>query len=67
MFRVIILGECALIMAIALLAYILIQNSEDLKNTRKGKVIVIFIMTMAFVLFLLSFDNIRLSLKNIIW
>lgn len=67
MFRVIILGECALIMAIALLAYILIQNSEDLKDTRKGKVIVIFIMTMAFVLFLLSFDNIRLSLKNIFW
>ncbi len=59
MFRVMIWGQSAIVLALAAIAYIMINNSENLKNTLKGKLIVILIVLLAVVLFLLSFDTIR--------
>jgi hypothetical protein len=67
MFRVLIWGECAIIAAMALIAYILIQNSENLRDTLKGKLIVILMIVMAVVLFILSFDCVRKFLITIFW
>lgn len=65
MFRVLIWGHAAITLALAAIAYILIQNSESLKNTLKGKLIVIFIIVMAVILFLMSFDTFRVLLAKI--
>ncbi len=60
MFRVIIWGESFIILGMALLAYIMIQDSEKLKESLLGKLIVISLLLMSVVIFLFSFDNIRL-------
>lgn len=60
MFRVIIWGESFIILGIALLAYIMIQDSGKLKESLIGKLIVISLLLMSVVVFLFSFDNIRL-------
>lgn len=60
MFRVIIWGESFIILGMALLAYVLIQDSEKLKKSLMGKLIVISLFLMSVVIFLFSFDNIRL-------
>lgn len=59
MFRVIIWGESFIILGMALLAYIMIQDSEKLKESLMGKLIVISLLLMSVVIFLFSFDNIR--------
>ena len=60
MFRVIMWGESFIILGMALLAYIMIQDSEKLKESFMGKLIVISLLLMSVVIFLFSFDNIRL-------
>lgn len=60
MFRVIIWGESFIILGMALLAYIMIQDSGKLKESLMGKLIVISLLLMSVVIFLFSFDNIRL-------
>ena len=60
MFRVIIWGESFIILGIALLAYIMIQDSGKLKESLIGKLIVISLLLMSVVVFLFSFDNIIL-------
>jgi hypothetical protein len=60
MFRLIIWGESFIILGMALLAYIMIQDSGKLKESLLGKLIVISLLLMSVVIFLLSFDNIRL-------
>lgn len=59
MFRVIIWGESFVILGIALLAYILIQDSGKLKNSILGKLIILSLMLLSVVTFLFSFDTIR--------
>jgi hypothetical protein len=59
MFRVLIWGECAIILGIAAIAYLLIQNSENLKEKLMSKLIVWSLLLMSLVIFLLSFRNIR--------
>lgn len=65
MFRVLIWGECAIIFGIAALAYLLIQNSENLKEKLMSKLIVWSLLLMSLVIFLLSFRNIRGALKQL--
>ena len=60
MFRVIMWGESFIILGMALLAYIMIQDSGKLKESLMGKLIVISLLLMSVVIFLFSFDNIRL-------
>lgn len=59
MFRVLIWGESAIILGMAALAYIGIQNSEKLKNSFLGKLIVVVMIVLSLVIFLFSFDTIR--------
>lgn len=59
MFRVLIWGESAIILGIAALAYIGTQNSEKLKTSVLGKLIVIVMIILSLVVFLFSFDSIR--------
>jgi len=65
MFKVLIWGQCAIIFGIAALAYILIQNSENLKKMLLGKLIVWSLLLMSLVTFILSFQNVRGLLKQI--
>jgi len=65
MFRVIIWGESFVILGIALLGYILIQDSGKLKNSILGKLIVISLILLSLVTFLFSFDTIRFFFARI--
>ncbi len=64
MFRVLIWGECAILLAIAALVYVMVKKSDTLKDTVKAKLMVYGIILMAIILFLLSFDIIRISLAR---
>lgn len=65
MYRVIIWGESFIILGIALLAFILIQDSEKLKKTFLGKLIVLSLILLSVVTFLFSFDTIRFFFARI--
>ena len=65
MFRVIIWGESFIILGIAILTYILIQDSGKLKNSILGKLIVISLLLLSLVTFLFSFDSIRFFFARI--
>ena len=65
MFRVIIWGESFIILGIAFLTYILIQDSGKLKNSILGKLIVISLLLLSLVTFLFSFDSIRFFFARI--
>ena len=59
MFRVIIWGESFIILGIALLAFILIQDSGKLKESILGKLIIISLLLLSVAIFLFSFDTFR--------
>ena len=59
MFRVMIWGESAIILAIATLAFFMIQKSDQLKKSFLAKLICIGLVIMAVIIFLFSFDSIR--------
>ena len=59
MFRVIIWGQSFIMLGIALLAYVLVQDSEKFKKSLPVKLIVWLLFGLSGVTFLLSFDIIR--------
>ena len=67
MFKVMIMGESAIILAIAGLAYIFLSNSAKTKKTLFEKLveksILIGMVIMAIVIFILSFQGVRVFLK----
>jgi len=69
MFKVMIMGESAIILAIAGLAYIFLSNSAKTKETLFEKLveksILIGMVLMAIVTFVLSFQGVRAFLKSI--
>lgn len=65
MFRVMIWGESAIILAIAALAFFMIRNSDQLKKNFLAKLILIGLVIMAVVVFLFSFDCIRYYFSRI--
>ena len=66
MIRVIILAQSFIIMGLALLAFILIQDSQKLKDKVLGKLIVLSLMLLSVVTFLFSFDTIRYFLARLL-
>lgn len=65
MFRVMIWGESAIILAIATLAFFMIQKSDQLKKSFLAKLILFSLVIMAVVVFLFSFDSIRYFFSKI--
>jgi hypothetical protein len=65
MFRALILGIAAIILSMAGIAYLLIQNSDSLKQKATAKFCLYGIVAMAVVVFLLSFKTIRFFLAGI--
>ena len=65
MFRVLILGIAAIILSMAGIAYLLIQNSEALKQKAAAKFCLYGMVIMAVAVFLLSFKTIRFFLAGI--
>jgi len=67
MFKVMIMGESAIILALAGLTYIFLSNSAKTKKTLFEKLIeksiLIGMIIMAIVIFVLSFQGIRVFLK----
>jgi len=67
MFKVMIMGESAIILAIAGLAYIFLTNTKKTQETLLeklvGKLILIGMVLMAIVIFVLSFQGVRAFLK----
>lgn len=63
MFKVMIMGESAIILAIAGLAYIFLTNTKKTQETLFEKLILIGMVLMAIVIFILSFQGVRAFLK----
>jgi hypothetical protein len=66
MFRVMIWGESAIILAIAALAFFVFQKSDNLKKSFLAKLILIGLLVMSVVIFLFSFDCVRFYFSRII-
>jgi hypothetical protein len=64
MFKVMIMGESAIILALAGLTYIFLSNSAKTKKTLLEKLIPIGMVLMSVVVFLLSFQGVRAFLKG---
>jgi hypothetical protein len=65
MFRVMIWGESAIILAIAALAFFVFQKSDNLKKSFLAKLILIGLLVMSVVIFLFSFDCVRFYFSRI--
>ncbi len=63
MFKVMIMGESAIILALAGLTYIFLSNSAKTKKTLFEKLILIGMVLMAIVIFVFSFQGVRAFLK----
>ena len=66
MFKVMIMGESAIILAIAGLAYIFLDNTKKIHEALFEKLILIGMVLMAVVIFVLSFQGVRAFLKGIL-
>ncbi len=66
MFKVMIMGESAIILAIAGLAYIFLANTKKIQEALFEKLILIGMVLMAVVIFVLSFQGVRAFLKGIL-
>jgi len=59
MFRVLILGEAAIVLSMAALAFLSMQHSDVLKKKPVVKWIIAGMVVLALILFALSFDSVR--------
>ena len=66
MFRLLILGEAAIILSMAVIAHLMIQNSETLKKSALAKFYVCGMVATAVAVFLLSFKTIRAFFAGIL-
>ena len=65
MFRALILGEAAIILSMAVIAHLMVQNSETLKKSTLAKFYVYGMAVMGVAVFLFSFSAIRVFLRGI--